>query len=190
SAPLPPISLTGATSGNRGILTSLAPAGSDPVVSYVVDAGSVSGRIALANWGLVSATPSLTTHREPYGTHLFRIRAESEARLSPPANEIVLTVGGGARCASAPSAPFGLVGNVVGSTVNFAWSSASGTCAPTAYIVEVGTGPGLTNLASINTGTTTTTFSASGVGAGTYYFRVRAVNSVGPGPASNEIVLI
>jgi alkanesulfonate monooxygenase SsuD/methylene tetrahydromethanopterin reductase-like flavin-dependent oxidoreductase (luciferase family) len=40
-----------------------------------------------------------------------------------------------------------------------------------------------------NTGSTTTTFSASGVGAGTYYFRVRAVNAMGPGPASNEIIL-
>jgi len=45
----------------------------------------------------------------------------------------------------------------------------------------------LTNLANVDVGATTT-FTATGVGAGTYYMRVRARNGCGASPPGNEIV--
>jgi hypothetical protein len=58
------------------------------------------------------------------------------------------------------------------------------------YIVEAGASSGAANLAVIDTGTTATTFSANAVAGGRYLVRVKARNSVGAGPSSNEIGLV
>jgi hypothetical protein len=73
--------------------------------------------------------------------------------------------------------------------VTLQWSAPVGAL-PTTYIIEAGSTPGGTNLANFSTGGTATIFSASGVGAGTYYVRVRAANAIGTSPPSNEVILI
>jgi hypothetical protein len=48
----------------------------------------------------------------------------------------------------------------------------------------------LTNLANFATGNAATTFTATNVGAGTYFVRVLAANGSGVGPPSNEVALV
>ena len=87
------------------------------------------------------------------------------------------------------SAPTNLSATVVGSTVTLAWTAPPGATV-TNYVVEAGSAPGASNLASFSTNSTATTFVASGVGPGTYFVRVRAAGSGGAGPPSNEVTIV
>jgi len=91
---------------------------------------------------------------------------------------------------TAPGAPTNLVTTSSGSSVTLTWSAPTTGGAPTAYIIEAGSGLGLANLANFSTGNTATTFSAGGVGAGAYYVRVRATNAAGTSATSNESLLV
>jgi cellulose 1,4-beta-cellobiosidase len=59
--------------------------------------------------------------------------------------------------------------------------------APTAYVVEAGTWPGLADLATASTGTPATVFAAAGVANGQYYLQVRATSAVGTSAPSNVV---
>ena len=98
----------------------------------------------------------------------------------------------GARFAplAVPAAPGNLVASSAGSTVTLAWIAPTSGDPVSAYIIEAGSGSGLANLANFSTGNTATSFSATLVGTGTYFVRVRAVGASGVGAASNEVVLI
>lgn len=87
------------------------------------------------------------------------------------------------------AAPTNLTGSVSNETVMFTWSQPPGETV-LSYQIEAGSAPGLANLASISTGTTATSYAVSGVPAGQYYVRVRAVNASGASGTSNEIVVI
>lgn len=89
-----------------------------------------------------------------------------------------------------PDAPGSLTASASGSTVSLAWTPPAGGPALTTYYVEAGSIPGAADLANLPTGSTATTFSASGVGAGIYYVRVRAANAIGAGPPSPEVTLV
>ena len=93
SAPFPPTNLTGATSGSRVILAWLAPGGGDPVVSYVVEAGSAPG---LADSAVID-TGSVVTYllvTIPHGsTYYARVRARNVCGTSGASNEIVVSRG-------------------------------------------------------------------------------------------------
>src|SRR5262249_58603314 len=60
----------------------------------------------------------------------------------------------------------------------------------TGYGIEAGSKSGWANLANSDVGSTATTMTATGVGAGTYYVRVRAKNAYGMSAPSNEVVLV
>jgi len=74
--------------------------------------------------------------------------------------------------------------------VTITWvAPASGS--PTSYVVEASNAPGgPANLANFNTGNAATTLVVPGVPAGTYYIRIRAVNSCGQSAPSAEEQLI
>jgi hypothetical protein len=83
------------------------------------------------------------------------------------------------------SAPANFAASSSGSTVTLTWGPpASGT--PSSYVIEAGSGNGLANLATVNTGSTATTFTTSGVANGYYVVRVRAAAGSDVGPMSNE----
>jgi hypothetical protein len=120
----------------------------------------------------------------PLGRYYWRVIASSDAGPSEPSAEsqfdIVSTCG-------VPTAPSALVASVFGGLVSLIWQ-APALGAVTAYVVEVGSGPGLVDRYNVRTATAQPQISGH-VPGGTYYIRVRAANSCGVSPASDEIVL-
>lgn len=182
-----PIDLAGTISGSTVTLTWTL-AGSEAALGYVLEAGSSAGQSNLANFDTGNPATSFTTTGVPAGTYFVRVRLRAASGVSGPSNEITLVVAGGS-CASAPGAPSGLTSAASGSTVTLQWAAPSAGCAPTGYSIEAGSSAGASNLANLATGSTSTAFTASGVGDGTYFVRVRATNQFGASPASNESTL-
>jgi hypothetical protein len=187
TAPGAPGTLSSTVCGNSVTLNWSAPSSGDPVVTFVIEAGSGSGLTNLANVPTNSTATTFSANGVASGSYYVRVRAQNSAGTSPPSNEILLIVGS-TGCISAPGAPPGLTSSVSGSTVSLAWGVSSGS--PTTYIVEAGSSSGAANLANSNLGSSATAFTATGVGAGTYYVRVRARNACGTSAASNEVVIV
>lgn len=61
--------------------------------SYIVEAGSRSGGVDLANTDLGGPAASLTASGVPRGTYYVRIRGRNACGLGPASNEVVITVG-------------------------------------------------------------------------------------------------
>ncbi|MBZ5555730.1 MAG: hypothetical protein LAO77_00500 [Acidobacteriia bacterium] len=91
---------------------------------------------------------------------------------------------------TAPGAPSSLSATSTGSSVSLAWNAPASGSSPSEYVIEAGSATGLADLANFGTGNASTTFSASGVGAGRYYVRVRSSNAAGRSAASNEALLV
>ena len=87
-----------------------------------------------------------------------------------------------------PLPPQNLMAAVAGSIITFAWQAPSGS-AVTGYVLEAGSGPGLSNLAILPLGDVTT-FVTPPVPNGSYYVRVRGQNTSGTGPPSNEVRIV
>jgi formylmethanofuran dehydrogenase subunit E len=184
-----PINLAAAVTGSTVTLTWTAPATGDPVASYILEAGSTPGASNLANVATGNAATIFVATGVGAGTYYVRVRAENASGAGAASNEVVVVVGA-PPCAAPPNAPTGLASIVTGGTVTLTWNGSSGGCAPTSYVVQAGSGAGLSNLANANTGSTATTFVATGVGNGTYFVRVIAQNAVGQSAASNEVVVV
>lgn len=187
-APQAASGLSATVTGSTVTLTWSAPAGGDAPTSYIVQAGSSPGLSDLASFDTGGTATTLAVLNVPGGTYYVRVRGNNSAGPGAPSNEFLLVVAGGASC-GALSAPTGIAASVTGNNVLVTWAAPAG-CAPTNYVVQAGSAPGLSNLANFSTGSNATTFAASGVGAGTYYLRVlSAAGGVVSGP-STEVAFV
>jgi hypothetical protein len=75
---------------------------------------------------------------------------------------------------------------VRGSMLTLNWTAPPLGSRPTAYVIEGGSGPGMRDLANFSTGNTSTSFATAGLGAGTYYVRMRSLNASGSGRPTLE----
>lgn len=178
-----PTGLVAFLSGSTVTLTWTPPA--DPVIAYVLEAGTFPGSSNLASLSTGNTGTTYVATGVAAGTYYVRIRALSLAsQTGPTSNEISVTVTGSAPC-STPGAPseLTLITNA-GGTVSLSWTASAGS--PTSYIVEAGSASGLANLANSDLGLTTT-LTANSVSPATYYVRVKAKNACGTGAASNEV---
>ena len=87
---------------------------------------------------------------------------------------------------TAPAAPSDLWSSVNGYGVSLGWTPPGGSLA--GHVLDVGSGPGLTNIGSLPIAAPAAGFSATAP-AGRFYVRVRAGSACGMSPASNEVVL-
>ena len=151
----------------------------DMPTNYVLEAGTAPGESNVATLN-VGNTTAFTTE-VPSGTYYVRIRAQNAEGDSDPSQEIEVRLPG------TPPRPTGLVSMSASGVVDLRWTASAGGYAPTGYIVEAGSGPGLSDLAILQVGNVTrfTTTAPPGV----YYVRVRSINSRGTSLPSNEIVV-
>ena len=178
-----PAELVASTSAARLTVTWSAP-DRGPVDGYVLEVGSATG---LSNLAVINLTTRLFVFDPvPSGFFFFRVRTRAGANLSAPSNEMMVNPGGGA---APPDPPQSFAASVNARTVGFNWDPPIVGSAAN-YLVEAGTAPGLSNIARFNTGNAGTTLVVPGVPPGTYYVRLRAVNSLGASPVSNEVVVV
>jgi predicted phage tail protein len=152
---------------------------------YFISAGTSPGGSELVDSLPVGNTLSVTGYLAQ-GTYYARVRAGNAAGYSAYSTEISFRIGARSR----PRNPGFLTGSWHNGIVTLSWSRPSGDIedGPTGYIIEAGSGPGQSDLATVPVGEVTS-FQAAGIPAGVYYVRVRAVNELGVGPPSNEIVI-
>jgi hypothetical protein len=183
SIPGAPSSLAATSAGSGVTLTWAAPASGSPPSQYVIEAGSTTGLADLANFSTGTTSTTFSTSGVGAGRYYVRVRSSNAAGVSAVSNEALLVVGG--VCGGPPSAPV-LSTVTTGSTVTLSWSAPSGA---TSFVLEAGSATGLANLVDSDVGGTPS-YVATGVGAGTYFVRVRAKNSCGTGVPSNETVVV
>ena len=190
TAPGAPLNLTSTINESTVFLTWSPAGGADPASSYVIEAGSASGRSDLANIDTGSASPALTATNVPTGTYYVRVRARNSAGVSASSNEALVVVGAVCNTSVSPSPPSGLVATSSGSAVVLSWTAPGTGCAPQSFYIEAGSAPGRTDLADFPTGNPSTVFKGDGVPDGTYYVRVRSWTPAGKSAPSNEATLV
>ncbi len=118
-------------------------------------------------------------------TRHYRVRALNSVGAGAASNVVSATTT--ALTATAPGAPTGLTATASGqTTINLSWTAPSNTggAAITGYRVEVS--PNGTDNWTDLVANSTTTYAHTGLSAGvTRHYRVRAINAVGTGAASN-----
>lgn len=85
--------------------------------------------------------------------------------------------------------PTNLTFVVNGTTVLLSWIAPIGANV-SEYLIEAGTGPGLTNIVAFRTGSAAPGLVVSGVPFGTYFVRVRHIENGVAADASNEVVIV
>jgi hypothetical protein len=153
---------------------------------YRMVVGSQPGAANLAN--IPIDVGSLLAAAQP-GTYYTRVQAVSRLGASAPSAERQVVIGPAA--CTPPVFPTTLRGAVSGRTVMLRWGPgqlaaalASDATVPLWYNLEVGTAPGLSNIAVFPMGRTTAFSAVAPPGA--YYARIRAINVCGAGAASND----
>jgi hypothetical protein len=181
-APDPPANLFAMMSGSRLVLSWDGAFGGGAPVDYLVEAGTATG---LANIATIPVNRLAFTYDPvPNGFYFLRVRARNAAGVSDSSNEVMIAMGNGP---SPPGQPLQFGGAATGSTVSLTWVGPAG--AVTGYVIEAGSAPGLSNLATVSIGALTSV-SFPGVPAGRYYVRIRAVNGLGRSVASDDIVVV
>ena len=159
-----PTNLVVGAVGSTVTLSWQAPNGGDPVLLYVIEAGSAAGLANLASFSTGTTLTIFQASGIAAGAYYVRVRAANAAGTSAPSNEALLVVGASPGVAPGPPTVLTITANS-GGTVSFAWNAATGS--PTRYVVEAGSQSGLSNLANSDLGSAATTLTATGVGAGT-----------------------
>jgi hypothetical protein len=113
--------LSAAVNGTTVVLNWSAGAGSDPATSYVVEAGSATGRSDLAVFDTGNPATTLTVTSVPAGTYFVRVRSRNSSGVSAPSNEITVIVGappGGVPPGGGPPAGPSITGRWIGLAAN------------------------------------------------------------------------
>lgn len=180
--PARPQALIGRVFDRSVRLTWNPPFQGEDVDGYQVEAGLSPGTRDAATVQ-VGRVLSFQADGVPPGRYYVRVRAHNRLGVSEPTDDIVLTVGG---TGAPPPSPAGLRVITAGAAATFAWNHPEGTAVVTRYWLDAGRAPGLSDVASVDVGTATA-FVVDAVPPGVYFVRVRAENSHGSSPPSNEV---
>jgi hypothetical protein len=154
---------------------------------YRLEAGTAPG-LSNAAQMVVGVMSQLSASAAP-GTYYARVRAMAADGESAPSNEVVIVVGGtgGGGGGCMPNVPLGLAARVSGSVITLTWSRGIAGCAPTGYLLLVGSSTGTSDIATLSIAATSFSVSAPD---GRYYFRVVALNGSTRSVPSNEVAVM
>ena len=128
--------------------------------------GSLEGRRDLYQVDLPASQTSFTSPAPP-GRYVARVRSLDGAVAGPPSDDVSFAVGAGAA-----AAPLDATVSVERSLLRFAWRAPS-TGMTAGYLLEVGSAPGLANLATLPIAGTSTAFQVTAP-PGRFWARLRA----------------
>ncbi len=121
----------------------------------------------------------------PVGAYFARVRAVHPSGISGPSNEGSAQVTTSAVCVSAPPVPANYVARAGGLTAGLSWLPSA---AATAYVLEVGSRAGASDLLVTNLGNVTSLVGTAP--AGNYFTRLRAVNACGGSAPTADAPLV
>ncbi|HEX2520292.1 MAG TPA: fibronectin type III domain-containing protein, partial [Castellaniella sp.] len=129
--------------------------------------------------------PRIPNFSNPSVLHEAHVTGSSRQNNALSINTAAFTVASWRQAfAATPPAPTGVVTQVKGTLVTAAWDPVHPSAGVTSYLLQVGSTPGARDLMDAPVGNTT---SVSGhATAGTFYWRVVAINESGPGQPSSE----
>jgi fibronectin type 3 domain-containing protein len=189
TAPSAPSGLV-ASAGNGQVVLSWTVPNSDggtPITGYNVYRGtSPNGESSTPLASNVASSNFTDTTAANGTTYYYTVKAVNAAGTSPASNEASATP---QAAVTVPSAPQTLTATGGNGTVQLSWSApaSNGGAAVTGYNVYRGTSAGNESGTPVATNVTTTSFTDNPLTNGTtYYYTVKAVNSAGTSPASNE----
>ena len=179
-----PVLLTPVVAGNNVSLNWNAPTLGAMPSDYVLMAGATAGAADLAYFNTGSASTSFAASAAS-GLYYVRVAAANACGVGLASNEVSFTLG-----SDLPGSPRDFSWSVAaGGVVSLSWSEPTSGPPPTAYVVEAGSAVGLSDLATISTGSPVTSLMATAP-PGTYYVRVRAITGAGAGPPSSPDAVI
>jgi hypothetical protein len=186
-----PYNFRASVSGSTVAMSWDVPSGS-AISTIVIEAGSSPGQADILAGASIGPTGSYVAANVPSGAYYTRVRAVGAAGVSAPSNEAVLVVGAGPGAGiTPPGAPRDFYATSDSArTVSMFWHPPASGGSPTGFILEAGSAPGRIDIVSGYPLGLIDRMVVPGVPRGTYYVRVRAVNGVGAGAASNEAVLV
>jgi hypothetical protein len=177
--PSAPQNLAASLVGNQITVTWGTPSSGAPISNYIVRAGTGPGQSDVYD-GSVGPVLSVSSPI-PNGTYYIRVLAQNAIGLGPATPDLVVTVG------APPGPPQNAVAAAAAGVITFSWSQPVSGGAVSTYVVQAGTGSGLSNVFNGAVGAGT---SVSGtVPPGTYFLRVLAQGPGGTSAPSNEVVL-
>jgi hypothetical protein len=154
------------------------------VTSYIVRVGTAPGASNLLNTTV--SEPTISGHAS-LGTFYWRVIAVNAAGSGIPSSEAQFSVG--APC-TPPGPPQQLTFWLDGRTVNMRWWPPAIGSAVTNYILEAGSGLGLSNLHNRSTGSAAT-HAETPAAPGVYFARLRAQNDCGiSAPTSEQLIFV
>jgi fibronectin type 3 domain-containing protein len=187
SPPTAPQSLA-ATAGSGSVALSWSAPVSDggaAITGYAVYRGTVSGGESATPVATNVSTRSFADTGLANGTtYYYQVAAVNAAGTSPQSSQAFATPQ--LVQATVPAAPAGLVAVGGSSSVGLSWTAPTSGGSPiTGYTVLRGTTAG--SETAVATNVNATSFTDTGLSnATTYYYKVAAVNAVGPSPSSSE----
>jgi predicted phage tail protein len=183
ATPFTPTDVRVAVDGFTAVFHWSASAGAT-ATQFVLDAGANTPGVFNLVSGIPFGNGFTFAASAPAGTYNVRLRAVNAAGSSLPAGELFVTLPAAPAVATAPAL---LRANVEPNrTVTLAWAPPLVGVA-TSYVVEAGSAAGLANLAVLTVGPAPSLQVVAPPGS--YFVRVRAVNSAGTSAVSNEIVV-
>ena len=167
------------TSGS-GIVVTWSPPDTGPPLAYAIAWGTASGMSNLPVQLVLGSETQLVLTSVPQGTYFFRVHGVGTRDLGLPSPEASAVVGASA----APGPPQALQTALAAGGFGAGWQAPLLGAAPTLYEVQIGTLPGLADVASV---TTTDLTINQDVGAGSYWTRVRAASGGATGAWSSSV---
>jgi hypothetical protein len=183
TAPSEPSGMASSVSGSTARLSWRAPTSGGTPTSYRLNVGTYSGGTNITN-GLNVGNVLSVQGDLPRGRYYARVRAANAAGMSLYSNEVSFRVGRQLRT------PTGFQVTWQGTTATLSWTASAADGpedVPSNYILEAGSAPGLSDVATVSAGNRTS-FSAN-VATGTYYVRVKAVNDLGESDPTADLEL-
>ncbi|MGE3274451.1 MAG: fibronectin type III domain-containing protein [Vicinamibacterales bacterium] len=184
-----PSSLAAHVNGRSVTLMWNAPVTGGAPTTYILEAGTAPGASNAGVFAISTASTSVTFGSVANGVFYVRMKAMNADGTSAASNEVMLTVCADG-CVLPPEAPSGLAYQVSGTSVLLSWTAPANGAAPTDYVLEAGTAPGLANLVNTGTGSRASFVIVNNVPPGAYYVRVRSRNGAGTSSVSNEVLVI
>lgn len=176
--PAPPSGLVARLVG-RVATISWSPA-VEPVLGYLLEAGSTQGSAGLATLPVVGT--SFVSPPLPPGRYWIRVRAYNATGLGAPSPDVLIDV----PPPGIPNPPTQLTHQVHGRRVALTWTAPATGSASIGYLLEAGSRAGIADIAVFVLGIQPS-FIAADVPPGSYFLRVRARGEGGDSSASNEI---